>query len=74
MKSNTKKTSSSVNLKGTDLAPETIVDYFKKNTSQQATTYTPVKANKIIYLYRFIVFYRRSYPMLDGDYLRAHHQ
>ena len=33
----------SVNLKGANLAPESIVDYFNRNTTQQANTYTPVR-------------------------------
>ncbi|CAF3787341.1 unnamed protein product, partial [Adineta steineri] len=35
--------SSNVNLKGTNLAPEAILDYFNKNTNQQANTYTPAE-------------------------------
>ncbi|UJR27736.1 hypothetical protein I4U23_009013 [Adineta vaga] len=34
---------SNVNLKGANLAPEAIVDYFNKNTNQQANTYTPAE-------------------------------
>ncbi|CAF0745851.1 unnamed protein product [Adineta ricciae] len=34
---------SNINLKGTNLAPEAIVDYFNKNTNQQANTYTPAE-------------------------------
>ncbi|CAF1021358.1 unnamed protein product [Rotaria sp. Silwood1] len=32
-----------VNLKGIQLAPEAIVDYFNKNTNRQANTYTPAE-------------------------------
>ncbi|CAF4342023.1 unnamed protein product [Rotaria magnacalcarata] len=32
-----------VNLKGVQLAPEAIVDFFSKNTNRQANTYTPAE-------------------------------